>query len=140
MIDTTRTVTVMRSGLNIMQQGDRPTDLFTFGKILLLRDDHCVVLVSAGPRAGKKINMPLQYPAVIDGNTYHVDIPDVFEKAPAKARAPRHREGETKIDRCRALYKANAGASKDVMIKMFIEQVGCTPAGAVTYYLTCKKG
>ena len=45
----------------------------------------------------------------------------------------------SKISQCMAVYKANVGASRKDIIDMFIKLCGCTPAGAATYYATCKK-
>jgi hypothetical protein len=142
MIDTTKSVTVTKTGLNVLKQGDHPGELFTFGKILLLRKNHCIVLVSAGPLAGHKVNLELTFPCKQgDGTIYHVDIPDDSPAvvAAVKIRTPRV-PGETKIGRCRALYdELHLTVSREQMIERFV-QIGCTPAGAVTYYLTCKKG
>jgi hypothetical protein len=146
MINTIGPVTVTRTGLAISSQGDHPTEIYTFGKILLIRKDHCVVLVSSGPMAGKKINMPLVFPATVDGVIYHVDVPHEIDKMFDKAKPPRAprvkaAEGETKIAKCRAIYAAApVGATKEEIIAKFIADAGCTPQGAVTYYITCRKG
>lgn len=137
MIDTTRTVTVTRTGLNIVAQGN-DAQMFICGKILLLRKDHCVVLISAGPKAGTKVQMPLTFPATVDGATYHVDMPEVSAAPVAKKRV-KAAPGETKIDKCKVIFAAHRDAPKADVIKMFVEEVGCTPAGANTYFLTCKK-
>lgn len=141
MIDTTRPVTVTQTGLDILSQGDSEPQLFTFGKILLLRKDHCVVLVAAGPKAGKKVQMPLTFPATVDGATYHVDMPaaDAVKEKRVKP-AP----GESKIAKCRAIYAAfpfssDLKADRAAIIQKFIDDVKCTPQGAVTYYITCSK-
>lgn len=140
MIDTTTPFTVTASGLDVLSQGDTPTQLFTFGKILLLRKDHCIVLVSAGSKAGKKISMPLEFPATIDGVTYHVDRPEAAAASATEAKAVRTKAapGETKIAKCRAIFQANPSLDKAAMKQLFVEQAGCTPAGANTYYLTCR--
>jgi hypothetical protein len=143
MIDQTQPYTIKQAGLNVLSQGDGPLQLFTYGKILLLRKDHCIVLVSAGPQAGKKVNMPLVFPATIDGVIYHVDVPEQAASAvDAPVRAPRAKAapGETKIAKCRAIFAANKDLDKDAMIAKFVADAGCTPQGAVTYYITCRKG
>lgn len=48
--------------------------------------------------------------------------------------------GESKIAKCRAIYAEAPTLDKVAMIKRFVDEAGCTPLGAVTYYLTCKKG
>lgn len=138
MIDITRTVTVTQTGLSIVSQ-TADAQLVVCGKILLLRKDHCVVLLSAGPKAGKKVQMPLTFPATIDGETYHVDAPATDVAPEAKAKRTRPAPGESKLDKCKAIFAANREADKATVIKMFVEQAQCTPAGANTYYLTCKK-
>jgi hypothetical protein len=143
MINTIGPVTVKQSGLSVLSQGDSPLQLFTFGQILLLRKDHCIVLVKAGPKAGKKIEMPLVYPAVLDGVTYHVDVPDeakVDDDKPARAPRVKAADGETKIAKCKRIFADNPTLDKDAMIAKFVAEAGCTPAGAVTYYITCRKG
>lgn len=142
MIDSTQQVTVTRSGLNILTEGDTPNQLFTFGKIVLLRKKHCIVLVSVGPQAGKKIDMPLVYPAQIEGTTYHVDVPqEIEDTSPAEPKRVKTslEGGVTKIQRCRELYAANPQFTREQMIALFISEAKCTPQGAVTYFLTCKK-
>lgn len=141
MIDTTTPFTVTASGLDVLSQGDTPTQLFAFGKILLLRKDHCIVLVSAGPKTGKKINMPLTFPVVVDGVTYHVNQPEVAAVPATKAKTVREKAapGETKIAKCRAIFLANPTLDKAAMKQLFVDQAGCTPAGANTYYITLSK-
>lgn len=144
MIDTTRPVTVTRTGLDVCMQGDMPHELFTFGTILLLRKDHCVVLVKAGPRAGQKMQLPLTFPAVVAGTTYHVDMPEAAADAPVKEKRVKPAPGESKIAKCKAIYAAypfsgDLKADRAGIIQKFVDEVKCTPAGAVTYYLTCAK-
>lgn len=140
MIDTTTPFTVTASGLDVLTQGDTPMHLFAFGKILLLRKDHCIVLVSAGEKAGKKISLPLTFPATVDGVTYHVNQPDVAASTPeAKPVRTKAAPGETKIAKCRAIFLANPTLDKAAMKQLFVEQAGCTPAGANTYYITLSK-
>lgn len=145
MIDTVNKHTVTKTGLEVFTLGAPGAEhqVFAFGKILLLRKEHCIVLAAAGPRAGKKVELPLEFPATIDGVTYVVDIPaaaPVETAEPAKAKRGRAAGGETKLSKCKAIYAANATLDKAAVIKLFVEQAGCTPAGANTYYLTCKKG
>lgn len=47
--------------------------------------------------------------------------------------------GVTKIQRCRELYAANIQLDKPAMIDLFVREAGCTPMGANTYYITCRK-
>lgn len=145
MIDMTTPFTVTTSGLEVLAQGDTPTQLFTFGKILLLRKDHCIVLVSAGEKAGKKIHLPLTFPATVDGVTYHVDRPDAVTTTPkAKQTRAKAAPGETKIAKCRAIFRRMnghvvGGSSKAEIVAAFVAEAGCTPAGANTYYITLNK-
>ena len=53
---------------------------------------------------------------------------------------PRVREtGGSKLDKCRLLFRENYGVARKVMIKLFVEETGATPAGAATYYAKIKK-
>lgn len=140
MIDLTKPVTIQKPGSDVVHLSET-AQLITYGRILLVRKDHCVVLVSAGPNAGKKVQMPLTFPATIDGVTYCVNAPVASEQeAPVeKVKRVKAAPGETKMDKCKVIFAAHRDAPKADVIKMFIEQAGCTPAGANTYFLTCKK-
>lgn len=147
MIDFTRNVTVRCSGAEVVQLVDQ--QVFAYGTILLLRKDHCVVLIKAGPKAGKKITMPLVFPATIDGVTYYANIAPVeADASPAvqpKARSKRVEGVKTKIEVCREIYAAypvtaDLKADKAAIIQKFITEAHCTAQGAVTYYNTCSKG
>lgn len=59
--------------------------------------------------------------------------------APAETKRVKPAKGESKLDKCRAIFKANAGLDKVAMKKLFVEQGGCTEGGANTYYLTISK-
>jgi hypothetical protein len=48
--------------------------------------------------------------------------------------------GETKIAKCRAIYAAHKDLDKEALLAKFVAEAGCTPAGAVTYLITCRKG
>jgi len=143
MIDTTQPYTVKKTGLDVLTQGDTPMHLFKFGRILLLRKNHCVVLVSAGPKAGKKIDLPLMFPATVDGVTYHVNVPVAMGGATGgKNCAPRSKLApgvETKITMCKRIFAEMPGADKTAVVARFISEAQCTPAGANTYYITCAK-
>jgi hypothetical protein len=58
-------------------------------------------------------------------------------KAPVKAK--RTRGGETKLDKAKALFKANSKLSRENMIGLFMEQLQMSKAGATTYIYNCKK-
>lgn len=47
--------------------------------------------------------------------------------------------GASKLDQCWAIYKRNVGSSRGAIINTMVSMAGCTPAGAATYYATCKK-
>lgn len=46
--------------------------------------------------------------------------------------------GASKWDLCVGLYRRHSSLSRGSLIKMFVEQAACTPAGAATYYAKCK--
>jgi hypothetical protein len=82
-------------------------------------------------------------PMIHGGGQLSLWVPTASAAGEAKpARAPRVKAapGETKIAKCRAIYAANKDLDKDAMIAKFVADAGCTPAGAVTYYITCRKG
>lgn len=47
--------------------------------------------------------------------------------------------GGSKIDLCWLIYRTRPNLSRAELIKFFVAQAGCTPAGASTYVATCKK-
>lgn len=55
-------------------------------------------------------------------------------------RAPTPRQAISKIDQCKQIYKLLAGSDRATIINAFIMQARCTPAGAATYFATCKRG
>ena len=156
--------TVKQTGLSVYTRGDTPVQLYMYGKILLIRKDHCVVLVSAGPDTGKKVDFPLEFPVNVNGVEYDVDFPTPLpidmevptnaelaeleqRVAQLKAQIAAHpskrqraAKGETKLDKCRAILKQSApDAVKADVVAKFISEALCTPAGANTYYLLLKK-
>ena len=44
----------------------------------------------------------------------------------------------SKLAQCKVIYAANASLTRAEVIVLFMEQAGCTKAGASTYYQTCK--
>lgn len=46
----------------------------------------------------------------------------------------------SKMQMCKQLYAANGHLSRSKIIELFVNQAGCTPAGANTYYHTISKG
>jgi len=52
-------------------------------------------------------------------------------------RVPKPATGLTKLARCRALFDSNV--CRATHIQVFIDEVGCTPAGAATYYAKINK-
>lgn len=140
MIDTTKSRTVNKTGIDVMTLVEN--QLFTFGKIVLLKKKDCIVLVSTGEQAGKKVRLPLEFPCTVDGVEYVADIPEEVVAAPADApKKEKVAAGETKIAKCRAIFAEDGiNKTKSEVILRFINEVGCTPAGANTYYLTCRKG
>jgi hypothetical protein len=81
-------------------------------------------------------------PMIHGGGQLFLWVPNDAPAADAPVRAPRAKAapGETKIAKCRAIFAANKDLDKDAMIAKFVADAGCTPQGAVTYYITCRKG
>lgn len=68
---------------------------------------------------------------------YRAPAPVHAQKPAAPVAVP---NGASKIETCRALFKANPTLSRQEMIGLFVNKANCTPAGAGTYYQTLKKG
>lgn len=97
-----------------------------------------------GFEVGKKYDMPLEYsmfPPMAQGGQVSLYRKPTVEKV-KKAGAVRIalEGGVTKIQRCRELYAANVQLSREEMVALFVKEANCTPQGAVTYFITCKKG
>lgn len=65
-----------------------------------------------------------------------VDPPQEVKKSSRSKREP---TAGSKTEAALKLYKSMPGASRQDIIKAFIEKVGLTPSGAATYYTNCKK-
>lgn len=63
-------------------------------------------------------------------------VADAKRPEPKTTAAPK--VGESKMDACKRIYATSRSLSRQEIIALFIG-VGCTPAGAATYYATCKK-
>ena len=83
---------------------------------------------SCGRSAGKLTLVTSKAPAA----TVHVK-----PTAPATPKAPATGTG-SKLERCYAMYKSHPTLPRASLIQHFV-QLGCTPAGAATYYATCRK-
>ncbi len=69
-------------------------------------------------------------------------MPVLQVKQETKVEQPKivsHQPG-TKLERARAIYKANADKSRKEIIQLFVTELNMTPAGASTYHAQCKKG
>lgn len=67
------------------------------------------------------------------------DVPPIqLKTTPIVPKAPEQLSGN-KIDVCKTLYLKFSMLSRAEVIAKFVSQAGCTPAGAGTYYATCKK-
>lgn len=117
--------------------------------VLLVRKDHIIVRERDNKDA-RKLQLPLAWgkdghvQPTLSEHPLHLyavvgDTP-TLALAKAKKAGPRRGEGPTKMDRCREIFKANPTADKATLIKMFVEEAKCTPAGANTYHNTLKKG
>ena len=67
----------------------------------------------------------------------NIDIKPV--KTVSKPVNPTVPAGETKLARCYRLFENYPGYSRAEMINVFVQEAGCTPAGAQTYYSNIKK-
>lgn len=119
-------------------------------KVLLLRKKGAVVAPVDGD--GKTLKVTIGY-NVVDAEvakTVDVFVPEAYEvpvaaaapEAGAETPAPKAKKdkGETKIAKCRAIYAASPeGTLKADIVARFVNEAGCTPAGANTYYVTLSK-
>lgn len=77
------------------------------------------------------------YRLVLQGSTAPVvTAAKVLENVTAVK--PQDQQG-SKIEQCWAIYKRNIGSSRAAIIQTMVSVANCTPAGAATYYATCKK-
>ena len=68
-----------------------------------------------------------------------VAVPTVSNPA-TRVKIPTHtKAGVTKLSRCYRLFENYPGYSRAEMVNVFVQECGCTVAGASTYYATCKK-
>ena len=113
--------------------------------ILLVRKGS-IVCAAAGDKAGlyRKFELPVSTVGEekING-LYTVFVPEGAAPSPAAHVAVKRERAtagvETKISKCRAIFQFHKDLDKKGMIDLFVYEVGCTPAGANTYYLTLKK-
>lgn len=130
--------------------GERDGQLFEpCLEILLVRNTH-VIAREAGKKDAKKLELPLAW-----GKDGHMNleiapyplhlysavgkVPQLAAAVGAKKAGPKRKEGPTKMDKCRELFAANPTLDKAAMVKLFIDEAECTPAGAVTYWSTINK-
>lgn len=109
--------------------------------------DCCGEVLKLGPkRHAKQQQIPGYYTHSSCGRT-RGKLTLVTSKAPAatvhvKPTAPKTPAAPagtgSKLERCYAMYKAHPTLARAQLIQHFI-QLGCTPAGAATYYATCRK-
>lgn len=87
---------------------------------------------------GRRLTRVVPTTAAIDLRQYgaimHTALPKPTVTVPT---APAY--AGTKLDQCKHLYLKFSMLSRADVIAKFVSQAGCTPAGAGTYYATCKK-
>ena len=115
-----------------------------YGRVMFVRKDHCVVLLNSAVK--RKLAMPLTFPATVDNVVYVIDVPEAKEVVvtPTAPKRVKPAPGESKIAKCKAIYAAypfgdDAKADRAAVTQKFIDEVGCTAQGAVTYWHTCSK-
>lgn len=130
------------------RMGDRIKSGLVTYEIVMARKDHVIAKVTGPHKAGvlTKVQLPLVFgPAgvVVNDLTYELLLKKGTEPKKAsstKRPGPKARgDGPTKMDLCRAIWKANPNLSKLDMCTKFIDEAKCTKMGANTYYLTLKK-
>lgn len=63
----------------------------------------------------------------------------VTKKGKVAVKAKRAAKGGTKLEKAKALFKANMKLSRENMIGLFMEQLQMSKAGATTYYYNAQK-
>lgn len=91
-------------------------------------------------RCGGKISLPLK----LSGNMISVPTTKALaHTVPPAAPMKVGSSSGSKLDQCRAIYRANKNTTRDTprsaIIDLFVKQAGCTPAGAATYYAKISK-
>ena len=87
---------------------------------------------ACGRTNGKIVAVGASAPSVAP--TIKPVTPVVRKKIPVRTKA-----GETKMTQCYRLFENYPGYSRAEMINVFVQEAGCTPAGAQTYYSNIKK-
>ena len=104
----------------------------------------CNKAITVGPKVHAKLLKGAEYGhkgcrgsrLKVTGNKI-VRAPAVVTSAPAKM--PSAPQAGTKLDRCMKIYQSHSASySRQQMIQAFVQLCECTPAGAATYYATCK--
>lgn len=116
-------------------------------EIIMVRKDHVVARIVGKHKVGTVVKMQLPNSWPVQGVMIDSSVFKLYQKpgtAPvagkAKKAGPKRGDGPTKMDKCRAIVKANPNLAKVEMIAKFVGEAGCTPMGANTYYLTIMKG
>lgn len=116
-------------------------------EIILVRSDHIIVRAIGARRSTVpfKVQLPLVWSPeghIVDGAKFKFlkkeGAAAEEPKAKAKKAGPK-REGPTKLDTCREIWKANPNLTRTDMIAKFMSDGQCTKMGANTYYLLIKK-
>lgn len=68
-----------------------------------------------------------------------LDTTGFIVRQPSLHTPPAAPAGGSKIDVCKRLYLKYSMLSRSDIVAKFVSEAGCTPAGAATYYATCRK-
>lgn len=116
-------------------------------EVLMVRKNEIIARWITGERKGVKVVLPFGkmsgFGPMVGMSQYHLYTKAAVtpaSDAPAPGVKRVKADGPTKIELCRAIYARNPALPKEEMKALFVSEAKCTPAGANTYYLTCKKG
>lgn len=139
-------VTVSRTDIGVIAKVDENDQPLQVYEILLAKKTAIIVRAIGARRASTpvKIELPLQWDPsghqVEDAKYKFFKKKDVVigpKSGKVKKVGPK-REGPTKLDLCRAIWKANPNATRADMKAKFVAEAKCTDMGANTYYLLIK--
>lgn len=107
-------------------------------RMLILRHRiECIVCKTVPQYTGRCINLNDTKAAITQPRPTHSYTNDAY--AQTANSVPVMNVHGSKMDRARALFREHRTTPRYIVIDMFVNQVGLTPAGASTYYYNLKK-
>ena len=138
--DTTNSKVAKSNGRNIAWKCSRcNAELMLTPKKSARLDLNPNALWHRGCRGAPLVRVQIATGTPVDKRFTTDNVPPIqLKTTPIVPKAP-EQLGGNKIDICKTLYLKFSMLSRAEIIAKFVSQAGCTPAGAGTYYATCKK-